>query len=61
MLGALAIGICRDYRGVPDAEMDVPRSVTKRVASLYHTLYSSSISYFIVIIRSLVWSIILYA
>ena len=38
--GALALCICRDDRGILSAEMDVPRSVTKRVTSLYYTLYS---------------------
>ena len=38
--GALALCICRDDRGILGAEMDVPRSVTKRVTSLYYTLYS---------------------
>ena len=38
--GALALCICRDDRGVLGAEMDVPRSVTKRVTYLYYTLYS---------------------
>ena len=40
MLGALALCICRDDRGVLGAEMDVPRSVTKRVTYLYYTLFS---------------------
>ena len=43
MLGALAFCICRDDPGVLGAEMAVPRSVTNRVTSLYHTLYSSYI------------------
>ena len=34
MLGALALCICRQDRGVLGAEMDVPRSVAKRVTSL---------------------------
>ena len=37
--GALALCICRDDRGILGAEIDVPRSVTKRVTSLYYTLY----------------------
>ena len=62
VLGTLALCICRDDRGVLAAEMDVSRSVTKRVTFLYHTLYSSSIYFFLIVtIRSLVWSIILYA
>ena len=43
MLGELDLCICRDDRGVLGAEMDVSRSVTKRVTYLYHTLYSSYI------------------
>ena len=43
--GDTGLCICRDDRGVLGAEMDVPRSVTKRVTFLYHTLYSSHRDY----------------
>ena len=40
VLGGIGSLLCRDDRGILGTEMDVPRSVTKRVTSLYYTLYS---------------------